>query len=54
MDNDYYFLKVPQRPRFAKTEASFSYIWPRTWNDLPYCVGSINDLKVFLKSLKTH
>ena len=54
IDDDYYFLKVPQPPRFSRTEASFTYVGPRTWNELPYHTRSITDLESFKKCLKTY
>ena len=54
IDDDFYFLKVPRPPQFSKTEASFTHIGPRTWNELPYFIRSITDLETFKKCLKTH
>lgn len=50
MDNDYYLPKLPPRPHFSRTEASFLYIAPRTWNKLPYSIRSMNDKDSFKMS----
>ena len=54
LDNDFYLLKVPPCPHFAKTEAAFSYSGPDIWNQLPYDLRCMNDIRTFKKQLKTH
>ena len=54
LDDDFYVLKVPKTPNFSRTEASFTYAGPRTWNELPYRIRSLTDLELFKKQLKTH
>ena len=54
LDNDFYLLKVPPCPHFTKTEAAFSYSGPNIWNQLPYDLRCLNDIRTFKKQLKTH
>ena len=51
IDDDFYFLKVPQPPLFSKTEASFTHIGMNY--HILLGVG-ITDLETFKKCLKTY
>jgi hypothetical protein len=54
LDEDYYILKTPRPPNFTRTYAAFSYFGPKTWNELPYKIRCITDLKCFKTELKTY
>ena len=54
LDNDYFHLSLPSAPKLAKTEGAFSYIGPKTWNELPYRIRAMTDVTAFKSLLKTH
>ena len=54
LDNDFYRLKVPPSPQFARTEGAFSHCAPKLWNELPYSIRCISEIDCFKKVLKTH
>ena len=50
-------LLEPKNPRdlnLKKTEAAFSIIAPKIWNELPLFIRSQNELSLFKKDLKTY
>ena len=53
LDNDFFLLKVPPCPNFNKSQGAFSYVGPKTWNDLPYFIRSMSSLDSFKRALKT-
>ena len=36
LDNDFFLLEVPPSLNFNKSQGAFSYVGPKTWNDMPY------------------
>ena len=54
LDNDFFLLKVPPCPNFNKSQGAFSYVGPKTWNDLPYFIRSMSSVNSFKTALKTH
>lgn len=54
LDDDYYRLKVPPSPQYVRTDAAFAFSGPRIWNELPYSLRCMNDIKVFKSNLKTY
>ena len=54
LDNDFFLLRIPEKPLFKRTEGAFSYFGPKTWNSLPYSLRCSNNLLSFKKALKTH
>ena len=46
--------KVPPCPNFHKSQGAFSYIGPKTWNELPYSIRSMNNVDSFKTVLKTY
>ena len=53
-DNDFFKLTVPPLSQLRQTERSFSYCGPTVWNQLPYRLRSMSDVKVFKSELKTY
>ena len=54
LDDDFFMLKVPPCPNFHKSQGAFSYIGPKTWNELPYSIRSMNNVDSFKTVLKTY
>ena len=54
LDNDFFLLKVPPCPNFNKSQGAFSYVGPKTWNDLPYFIRSMSSANSLKTALKTH
>ena len=54
LDDDFFILNIPPLPHYVRTEGAFTYIGPRTWNDLPYSLRSMSDVTKFKTALKTH
>ncbi len=54
LDDDFFLLSIPPRPNFSKSEGAFSYIGPKTWNELPIGIRSLNCICAFKKALKSH
>ena len=54
MDDDFFLLKIPNRPNFSRSEGAFSYIGPKLWNALPFDLRSLNTLDAFKRSLKSY
>ena len=53
-DNDFFKLTVPPLSQLRQTERSFSYCGPTVWNQLPYRLRTMSDVKVFKSELKTY
>ena len=53
-DNDFFKLTVPPVSHLRQTERSFSYCGPSVWNQLPYRLRTMSDVKVFKSELKTY
>ena len=53
-DNDFFKLTVPPVSQLRQTERSFSYCGPTVWNELPYRLRTMSDVKVFKSELKTY
>ena len=53
LDDDFFLLKVPPCPNFTKSQGAFSYIAPKTWNEIPYHIRSMSNIHDFKKALKT-
>ena len=53
LDDDFFLLKVPNRPNFSKSEGAFSYVGPKMWNELPIYIRSLDNIDAFKKALKT-
>ena len=54
LDNDLFLLDIPPKPQYVRTEAAFAFSGPKMWNELPYNLRCIADIKVFKKELKTY
>ena len=53
LDNDFYFLQIPPKCNFSRSEAAFSHQGPKIWNELPFSIRSLSNIESFKSALKT-